>query len=79
MVFFISSIPAFSKGCAFILPLFAGNNNEGKGKRSCSPESRSDPDDVLPKADEKSSVFRDRMDKGWSGIVQNLKKTVDEA
>lgn len=37
------------------------------------------PDDVLPKADEKSSVVRDRMDKGWSGIVQNLKKKVDEA
>ncbi|SEN66638.1 SRPBCC family protein [Lihuaxuella thermophila] len=35
-------------------------------------------DVVLPKANEKSSVIRDRMDHGWAGIVkERLKKVVE--
>ncbi|MGD6943652.1 SRPBCC family protein [Cytobacillus gottheilii] len=36
------------------------------------------PDEILPKPNEKSSVIRDRMDHGWAGIVQNLRKAVEE-
>lgn len=37
------------------------------------------PDTVLPKANEKSSVVRDRMDNGWDGIVsERLRKVVEE-
>lgn len=37
------------------------------------------PDSILPKANEKSSVVRDRMDHGWVGIINNgLKKVVEE-
>lgn len=32
---------------------------------------------VISKANEKSSVIRDRMDNGWTGIVHNLKKAVE--
>jgi len=36
------------------------------------------PDDILPKANEKSSVIRERMGKGWNGIVNDrLKKVVE--
>ncbi|WP_080843826.1 SRPBCC family protein [Cytobacillus gottheilii] len=35
------------------------------------------PDEILPKPNEKSSVIRDRMDHGWAGIVQNLRKAVE--
>ncbi|MFC5732735.1 SRPBCC family protein [Cytobacillus gottheilii] len=35
------------------------------------------PDEILPKPNEKSSVIRDRMDHGWAGIVQNLRKVVE--
>ncbi|KAB2332498.1 SRPBCC family protein [Bacillus mesophilum] len=35
------------------------------------------PDVILPKPNEKSSVIRDRMDHGWAGIVQNLRKAVE--
>ncbi|WP_141430664.1 SRPBCC domain-containing protein [Bacillus sp. 03113] len=37
-----------------------------------------DPETILPKANEKSSVIRDRMDNGWIGIVHDrLKKVVE--
>lgn len=37
------------------------------------------PDTVLPKANEKSSVVRDRMDNGWDEIVsERLRKVVEE-
>ncbi|MFC5711927.1 SRPBCC domain-containing protein [Thalassorhabdus alkalitolerans] len=36
------------------------------------------PDTVLPKANEKSSVIRERMDNGWDGIVnEGLRKVVE--
>ncbi|WP_342541750.1 SRPBCC domain-containing protein [Paenisporosarcina sp. FSL H8-0542] len=36
------------------------------------------PDTVLPKANEKSSIIRDRMDNGWVGIVnERLRKVVE--
>jgi uncharacterized protein YndB with AHSA1/START domain len=36
------------------------------------------PDTILPKAQEKSSVIRDRMDQGWVGIVnERLRKAVE--
>jgi uncharacterized protein YndB with AHSA1/START domain len=35
------------------------------------------PDQILPKANEKSSIIRDRMSGGWVGIVENLRKTVE--
>ncbi|MFC0273524.1 SRPBCC domain-containing protein [Metabacillus herbersteinensis] len=34
-------------------------------------------DVVLPKANEKSSVIRDRMNNGWVGIVHSLQKVVE--
>lgn len=36
------------------------------------------PDEVIGKANETSSVIRDRMAQGWIGIVENLKKVVEE-
>ncbi|KRF62567.1 hypothetical protein ASG99_24090 [Bacillus sp. Soil768D1] len=37
-----------------------------------------EPDTILPKPNEKSSIIRDRMDHGWEQIVnQKLKKAVD--
>ena len=36
------------------------------------------PDEVIGKANETSSVIRDRMAQGWVGIVENLKKVVEE-
>jgi uncharacterized protein YndB with AHSA1/START domain len=37
------------------------------------------PDAILPKANEKSSVIRDRMDNGWVGLVnERLRKVVEE-
>ncbi|WP_077622627.1 SRPBCC family protein [Sediminibacillus massiliensis] len=36
-----------------------------------------EPDTVLPKANDKSSVIRDRMNGGWAGIVQKLKVVVE--
>ncbi|MDV2682750.1 SRPBCC domain-containing protein [Alkalihalophilus lindianensis] len=36
------------------------------------------PDTVLPKANEKSAVVRERMDYGWGGIVEDLRKVVEE-
>lgn len=35
------------------------------------------PDAILPKANEKSSIIRDRMAQGWIGIVANLQKIVE--
>nr|WP_254119050.1 SRPBCC domain-containing protein [Bacillus sp. FJAT-29790] len=35
------------------------------------------PDDILPKANEKSSIIRDRMDQGWAGINEKLRKVVE--
>lgn len=36
------------------------------------------PDEILPKANEKSSVIRDRMAQGWVGLVnERLKKVVE--
>ncbi|MCM3718078.1 SRPBCC family protein [Fictibacillus phosphorivorans] len=34
-------------------------------------------DEIVGKAGEKSSVIRDRMNGGWVGIVQDLKKVVE--
>ncbi|GAE37423.1 SRPBCC family protein [Halalkalibacter akibai] len=36
------------------------------------------PDTILPKANEKSAVIRERMDFGWGGIVQELQKVVEK-
>ncbi|WP_456273693.1 SRPBCC family protein [Bacillus sp. AK031] len=37
-----------------------------------------EPDDILPKAREKSSIVRDRMNGGWVGIVnENLRKVLE--
>ncbi|MFC4322649.1 SRPBCC family protein [Litchfieldia salsa] len=36
------------------------------------------PDVVLPKANEKSSVIRERMNHGWVGIISGLQKVVEE-
>ncbi|WP_370628020.1 SRPBCC domain-containing protein [Anoxybacillus sp. ST4] len=33
-------------------------------------------DDILPKANEKQSVIRDRMAQGWTGILEKLRKVV---
>lgn len=36
------------------------------------------PDEILPKANQKSSVIRDTMEKGWVGIVhQRLKQVIE--
>ncbi|WP_047151743.1 SRPBCC family protein [Aneurinibacillus tyrosinisolvens] len=35
------------------------------------------PDDVLAKANEKSSIIRDRMDHGWAAINERLRKVVE--
>ncbi|USG64812.1 SRPBCC domain-containing protein [Brevibacillus ruminantium] len=35
------------------------------------------PDTLVPKAKEDAAVIRDRMDQGWAGIVQKLKKVVE--
>ena len=37
-----------------------------------------DPDAVIGKANEKSSVIRDRMSGGWAGIVEELRKIVEQ-
>lgn len=37
-----------------------------------------DPDAVIGKANEKSSVIRDRMSGGWAGIVEKLRKIVEQ-
>ncbi|TRZ37941.1 SRPBCC domain-containing protein [Niallia circulans] len=34
-------------------------------------------EDLIGKANEKSAIIRDRMNQGWSGIVQRLKKVVE--
>ena len=34
------------------------------------------PDTILPKANEKASVVRNRMANGWTGIIENLRKAV---
>ncbi|MCM3669221.1 SRPBCC domain-containing protein [Mesobacillus maritimus] len=36
------------------------------------------PDEIVGKAGETSSVIRERMNQGWSGIVQKLKKVVEQ-
>lgn len=38
-----------------------------------------EPDAILPKANDKSSIIRDRMDQGWTGIVERLRQKVAEA
>jgi uncharacterized protein YndB with AHSA1/START domain len=35
------------------------------------------PEEMLPKANEKSEVIRDRMSGGWIGIVEKLRKIVE--
>jgi uncharacterized protein YndB with AHSA1/START domain len=35
------------------------------------------PDEIIGKANERSSVIRDRMAHGWVGIVEKLKKVVE--
>ena len=35
------------------------------------------PDDILPKANQKSSDIRNNMNKGWEGIVESLRKIVE--
>ncbi|WP_102347661.1 SRPBCC family protein [Bacillus sp. Marseille-P3661] len=35
-------------------------------------------DEIVPKAGEKSSVIRERMNQGWAGIIQKLKNVVEE-
>ncbi|RFU60369.1 SRPBCC domain-containing protein [Bacillus sp. V59.32b] len=35
------------------------------------------PDDIIGKAGEKSSVIRDRMDHGWTKIIESLGKVVE--
>ncbi|MGK7379048.1 SRPBCC family protein [Planococcus sp. 1R117A] len=37
------------------------------------------PEAILPKANEKSFIIRDRMDHGWEGIVRTLNEKVVEA
>lgn len=37
-----------------------------------------DANEIIGKANEKSSVIRDRMGQGWGGIVDKLKKVVEE-
>ncbi|WP_240675924.1 SRPBCC domain-containing protein [Ammoniphilus sp. CFH 90114] len=34
-------------------------------------------DEILPKANEKSSVIRARMEQGWVGILENLRKALE--
>ncbi|MBA9027324.1 SRPBCC family protein [Peribacillus huizhouensis] len=34
------------------------------------------PDYILPKPNEKSSIIRDRMSQGWTGIIEKLRKIV---
>jgi uncharacterized protein YndB with AHSA1/START domain len=34
-------------------------------------------DEILPKANEKSGIIRDRMNGGWIGLVQKLKQVVE--
>ncbi|WP_088070900.1 SRPBCC family protein [Gottfriedia luciferensis] len=34
-------------------------------------------DEILPKANEKSAIVRDKMNGGWTGIVQKLKQVVE--
>ncbi|MFD2616294.1 SRPBCC family protein [Terrilactibacillus laevilacticus] len=36
------------------------------------------PNDILPKANEKSSVIRDRMNHGWAKMVESLRKVVEK-
>ncbi|MGD6844879.1 SRPBCC family protein [Bacillus infantis] len=36
-----------------------------------------DTDEILPKAREASGIVRERMNGGWSGIVEKLKKAVE--
>ena len=35
------------------------------------------PDMILPKPKEKSSIIRDRMNQGWEGITEKLRKVVE--
>lgn len=34
-------------------------------------------DSIVPKAGEKASIIRDRMNQGWAGITQKLRKVVE--
>lgn len=33
--------------------------------------------EIVPKANENASVIRDRMDQGWAGLMENLRKAVE--
>lgn len=35
------------------------------------------PDTILPKANQKSSVIRENMSQGWTGIMEKLRKVVE--
>lgn len=35
------------------------------------------PDAIVPKANEDNSVIRDRMNHGWAGLIENLRKVVE--
>ncbi|MBS4207042.1 SRPBCC domain-containing protein [Bacillus sp. FJAT-50079] len=35
------------------------------------------PDEIVPKAQDKNAVIRDRMNAGWEGITQKLRKVVE--
>lgn len=37
------------------------------------------PDEIVPKASEKQSVIRDRMDKGWEKLVDNNLRNLVES
>jgi len=52
---------------------------EGKTEFTLIHSGWKEPDVVLPKANEKSSIIRDRMDQGWTGIVERLRQKVAEA
>lgn len=52
---------------------------EGKTEFTLVHSGWKEPDTILPKANDKSSVIRDRMDQGWTGIVERLRQEAAEA
>jgi uncharacterized protein YndB with AHSA1/START domain len=51
---------------------------EGKTKFTLIHSGWEEPDKIVPKASEKQSIIRDRMDKGWEMLVNNYLRNLVE-
>ncbi|WKA55314.1 SRPBCC family protein [Planococcus shixiaomingii] len=58
---------------------FQLNELDGKTEFTLTHSGWKEPDTILPKANDKSSIIRDRMNQGWTGIVERLQQKVAEA